>query len=262
MANIGDKKITHIYQGNNLILENNQETKDIKIGDKKVDFVFQGNELLYPNPIKDGMVLYYDFKGVKNSDVSKNVARDLSSNGNNGTLQNFSYTSESGYNNGLHFDGIDDYISVNTVLDKNFTISLTTKVGNNSNNYILSASSIYFFIRKSGYNLDLAILNNAGSQELYRAPNFFIEFGNTKLSLSYTVNSDEKKTRVYVNGILHTTFDMVEEAKPQMNLTGFGIWNNNYFFKGSLYNLKVYDKPLNNQEIEHNYNLEKERWSL
>lgn len=35
MVRIGDKNIGHIYQGNNLILEDNQETKDIKIGDKK-----------------------------------------------------------------------------------------------------------------------------------------------------------------------------------------------------------------------------------
>ena len=261
MANIGDEKITHIYQGNNLILENNQETKDIKIGDKKVDFVFQGNKVLYPNPIKDKLVLWYDFKSLNNTSFNKNIAKDLSGN-NDGFLRNFSYTSESGYNDGLHFDGIDDYISVNTVLGKSFTISLTIKVGNNSNNYILSASSIYFFIRRSGYDLDLSILNNARVQELYRVPKFFIEFGNTKLSLSYVVNSNEKKTHVYINGILYMSFDMVEEAKPQMELTGLGIWNNNYFFKGSLYNFKVYDKPLDNQEIKHNYNLEKERWNL
>lgn len=262
MANIGDEKITHIYQGNNLILENNQETKDIKIGNKHIYFVFKNNELLYPNPIKDNLLIYYDFKNMNNTNKSKEIVRDLSSSNNNGILQNFSFTDNSGYKDGANFDGIDDYISLDTQLDKNFTISLTIKVGNNLNNYILSSSNVYFFIRRSGYNLDLSILNNTGVQELYRVPNFFVEFGNTKLSLSYVVNSDEKKTHLYINEILHTTFDMVEEAKPQMELTGIGIWNKNYFFSGSLYSAKVYNKPLTDQEIQHNYNLEKERWGL
>lgn len=234
----------------------------IKLGSDPISFVYQGNELLYPNPIKDGLVLWYDFKGMNNNDVSKSVVKDLSGNSLNGSLKNFNYTSDSGYNNGLHFDGIDDYISANTVLGKSFTISLVINVENTPNNYILSSSSVYFFVRKNGYHLDLSLLNRDNKQELFRIPNFFIEYLNKKNIISYVVNSDKKKICVYVNDILYTTFDMAEEAKPQMELTGLGIWNNNYFFKGSLYSLKVYDSPLDNQEIQHNYNLEKERWNL
>lgn len=261
MANIGDKKFTHIYQGDKLILEDNQETKNIKIGDKKIDFVFQGDKVLYPNPIKDGLVLWYDFKSLNNTSSDKDVAKDLSNNS-DGVLRNFTYTSKSGYNNGLYFDGIDDYISVNTVLGKSFTISLIINVENISNNYILSSSSIYFFVRKNSYHLDLSLLNRDNKQELFRISNFFIDYLNKKNFISYVVNSDEKKIHVYVNEILHTTFDMAKEAKPQMELTGLGMWNNDYFFKGSLYNFKIYDRPLDNQEIKHNYNLEKERWNL
>ena len=69
----------------------------VKLGDKNIPFIYQGNELLYPNPVKDGLVLYYDFKGMENSDVTKGVAKDLSGNGNDGELKNFVYTNESGY---------------------------------------------------------------------------------------------------------------------------------------------------------------------
>src|SRR5699024_6147022 len=103
MANIGDKKITHIYQGNNLILEDNQETKDIKIGDKKIDFVFQGNKVLYPNPINHNLVVWYDFKGLSDGIFNKDIANDLT-NKSNGSLKNFSYSNGSGYSNGLLFD--------------------------------------------------------------------------------------------------------------------------------------------------------------
>ena len=34
----------------------------VKLGDKNIPFIYQGNELLYPNPVKDGLVLYYDMK--------------------------------------------------------------------------------------------------------------------------------------------------------------------------------------------------------
>ena len=261
MANIGDKKITHIYQGNNLILEDNQETKDIKIGDKKIDFVFQGNKVLYPNPIIDNLVLWYDFKRLNNTSFNKDIAKDLSNNS-DGTLKNFSYTDGSGYNNGLEFDGIDDYISLDTELGKNFAISTTIDVENIPNNYILSSSSIFFFIRKNGYHLDLSLLNNAGRQELFRADNFFIEFLNKKINISYVINSDDKKVYMYINESLYTTFNMEADAGSNMKITGLGIWRNNYFFKGSLYSFKVYDRPLDNQEIKHNYNLEKERWNL
>ena len=261
MANIGDKKITHIYQGNKLILEDNQETKDIKIGDKKVDFVFQGNKVLYPNPIIDELVLWYDFKSLNNTSFNKGTAKDLS-NSSDGTLRNFSYTSESGYSTGLKFDGIDDYISLNTEFGKNFTISATIDIGNITNNYILSSSSVYFFIRKSGYHLDLSLLNSGGRQELFRADNFFIEYLNEKINISYVIDSDGKKVYMYINESLYTTFNMEEDARSNMKITGIGIWNNNYFFKGSLYSLKVYNKSLTTQEIEHNYNIEKERWLM
>src|SRR5699024_1415249 len=84
----------------------------VKLGDKNIPFIYQGNELLYPNPVKDGLVLWYDFKGMKNSDVSKNVVKDLSNRkNNNAQVENFAYSSGSGYGNkGLKFDGIDDRI--------------------------------------------------------------------------------------------------------------------------------------------------------
>lgn len=87
---------------------------NIEIGDKKIDFVYQGDNLIYPNyPARENLILHYDFSGMKNSDVTKDIARDLSGNGNNGELQNFAYIDESGYlDNELIFDGIDDFITI------------------------------------------------------------------------------------------------------------------------------------------------------
>ena len=126
----------------------------VKLGEKNIPFIYQGNELLYPNPIKDGLVLYYDFKGMKNSDVTKGIVKDLSGKGNNGTLQNFVYTSESGYDDGLKFDGVDDVVYLTNPLfnqtteNQSWTFSISFKLIENN-------TSLEFLI--TGINLGIGI---------------------------------------------------------------------------------------------------------
>ena len=92
----------------------------MKFGSKDIPFVYKGDKLVYPNPIKDGLLLWYDFKGMRNTDTNKEVAKDLSGNGNDGTLTNFNFTEESGYkDNTLIFDGVDDSLTIpELVLDE------------------------------------------------------------------------------------------------------------------------------------------------
>ena len=85
----------------------------MKFGSKDIPFVYKGDKLVYPNPIKDGLLLWYDFKGMRNTDTNKEVAKDLSGNGNDGTLTNFNFTEGSGYkDNTLIFDGVDDKLVI------------------------------------------------------------------------------------------------------------------------------------------------------
>lgn len=92
----------------------------MKFGSKDIPFVYKGDKLVYPNPIKDGLLLWYDFKGMRNTDITKEVAKDLSGNGNDGTLTNFNFTEGSGYkDNTLVFDGVDDSLTIpELVLDE------------------------------------------------------------------------------------------------------------------------------------------------
>ena len=92
----------------------------MKFGSKDIPFVYKGDKLVYPNPIKDGLLLWYDFKGMRNTDTNKEVAKDLSGNGNDGTLTNFNFTEGSGYkDNTLVFDGVDDSLTIpELVLDE------------------------------------------------------------------------------------------------------------------------------------------------
>ena len=60
---------------------------------------------------KEGLQLYYDAKGKKNTDVNKGTLLDMSGNGRNGTLANFAYEGVSGFRDGLYFDDVDDVLT-------------------------------------------------------------------------------------------------------------------------------------------------------
>ena len=264
MPNIGDKKITHIYQGDKLVSEDNQDTQYIKFGNKNIDFVFQGNNILYPNPVNHNLVVWYDFKGLSDGIFNKDIANDLT-NKSNGSLKNFSYSNGSGYSNGLLFDGIDDYISTFVNIDGfGATFSFSIDVESNTGSfYIMSGESIYVFIRKNGNNLDISLLNSSGKQELFSLINFFLN-NIGKQSITILIDATNKKVKFYKNGGLLKTFEMSSDAKMNIKIDKIGRSNMNsgYFYKGKLYSLKIYDKPLSDEEILHNYNLEKERWNL
>lgn len=237
----------------------------IKLGNTPMSFVYQGNELLYPNPVKDGLVLWYDFKSMKNTSTTKDVAKDLSGNGNNGTLQNFAYTSDSGYNSGLKFDGVDDTVNlINPLFNQskenlNWTATITLKpVRNNTSiEFILRGINLGIGIRyMDGKNKILNYINNSDKAYLYSNEglplNQFSEF-----TCSYDYNS--RIVSIYINGILDNQKTLIEGQEPSG--TGYnmilGTRRDDY-----VHSVKVYNRALTEEEIQHNYKLEKERWGL
>lgn len=86
----------------------------------EVLYTMRNGKIVDPNIPTDGLVCYLDARGKYNTDVYRNTLLDLSGNGNHGTLQNFSFTEESGYvkdlsgggTSGLSFDGVDDKLTI------------------------------------------------------------------------------------------------------------------------------------------------------
>ena len=74
----------------------------------ETDFVIENKQLVYPEIVTDGLQLYYDAKGKRDTDYHRGRMLDMSGNKNHGHLQNFAYEKHSGYKNGLVFDYIDD----------------------------------------------------------------------------------------------------------------------------------------------------------
>ena len=75
-------------------------------------FSLAGAYLKTPNPSRSGLILYLDTKGKTNLDTHKDVLLNMNKPTTATNLANYIYSPESGYTNfGVHFDGLDDYIS-------------------------------------------------------------------------------------------------------------------------------------------------------
>lgn len=239
----------------------------VKLGDKNIPFIYQGNELLYPNPIKDGLVLWYDFKGMKNTSIDKNVARDLSGKGNNGTLQNFAYVNGSGYNDGLKFDNVDDEISTNVFLGKSFTLTMTLEMDFTENVQFFAGFSHQAFYMRRNYNAlhcsvytDKQVSATSGGNILF----YKMQQNNqSKVAITMTLDDNTKTLKLYGNDELLSTVDTELSIIQEISLTKLGKWvAGSTNLTGKILSAKAYNRALTYQEIQHNYKLEKERWGL
>lgn len=239
----------------------------IKLGNVDIPFVYQGEELLYPAPISDGLKLWYDFKGMYNEDKTRDVAVDLSGNGRNASLYNSAYNTEgSGYNDGLHFDGIDDFVSVSQNplayqgKDKQeWTISIVVTVKDvYVTNILLRGVNRGLEVRKLGDGIK-ALNFIANTSLLYLYSKSIIPV-NEKCHITYSYNYVEKKNRIYINGVLDSELivdDSTDKPEGMLGSLELSTQRNNV-----IHSLQIYNRTLSEQEVQHNYQLEKERWNL
>ena len=271
----------------------------VKLGDKNIPFIYQGNELLYPNPVKDGLVLWYDFKGMKNNDATKGVTKDLSGN----TIQNaqhfnFLYNSQSGYaNKGIKFDGIDDrMIPVAKHADgsvgqldmkkinngQKFSVEITLKM---TDRLITQGSEIFMTTKTYGrFWLQFLKDNNTVDDNFIISTSTYYGNEGGKIAFSYSQKEGYKygdefhiiatldkndKIILYVNGVKKDEQNLSEITITTPQEEGLLVYlgqgqESNYYrrFEHELYSLKIYDRVLTDKEVEHNYSLEKERWGL
>lgn len=239
--------------------------------------------MVYPSPIKNGLMLWVDFKSYTNTTVTKQFPVNLSNNTKNGKLNNFAYSDGSGYNDGLQFDGIDDYINFNDLTVDNFgekdkfTFDFTITFTNSNKRgavfcvpMTLPNDGSKRLMVKVTENKEIAIGRYNGTWKGKKT----LPINKQKVNVVLTFENMEGtdfNVNAYVNGI---NFDLSTGSvssseyygNPYSNLVigwqGTNSQPENAFLKEIIHSAKIYERILTPQEINYNYMVEKERWRL
>ena len=201
----------------------------------EVLYTMRNGKIVDPNIPMDGLVCYLDTRGKYNTDVYRNTLLDLSGNGNHGTLQNFSFTEGSGYENGgLKFDGVDDYFKLelsNSIGDLTFMLNakIRDKIALTDNPYYID-NGLFLIYKPAGTEvLSIGLMLESGSRQ-WRALGISTD--------SIIISRKNDTTSVYMDGYKK---DVQTTADPQkifyvgssksltnfayMNLDKIAIWN-------------------------------------
>jgi hypothetical protein len=194
------------------------------------------------------------------------IAHDISYNSNDGILVNSPLWVNGKYGTALHFDGINDYVEVphsNTLINPNFTIEawiyLDEDVGNREARIVskqednLKEYTLCIFGKgyegSGGNQLVLSIANGVTVVKLK---------SNTYLSNRtwYHVAATHENTlsKLYINGDLvaegtTTTLTLSNSEVLTIGCLKMGT-HLNWFFKGIIDEVKIYDKALSQSEIQ------------
>jgi len=233
-----------------------------KLGNKDIPFLYQGDEILYPDPIRDGLVLWYDFSSMKNSDITRGIARDLSGNGNHGTLQNFNYTPESGYDkNKLLFDGVDDEITLATSNSiSQMTYLMSVDISNETIQFFNTFSVQAYYLRKQSSNLHLSVYSDVDAQVSIRLP-VFSSSERHRVSIGFILDRLNNQVELIAHGVPLGKVELRDLTPTR--ITHLGRWvTKKDSLDGSILSTQIYNRVLTTEEIAHNYQIEKERFGI
>ena len=249
------------------------------MGGKKLAFVRLGNQVVFPKyAAHENLVFWYDFMGRTNADTKRTIAEDLSGNGNHGELQNFAFEEGSGYQGGgLDFDGVDDYtLGDEFQFADSFTIESCFEITNEITGTTGLISAFSHLNQPAPKGISLFLLNNNtfrveyalnnGTREGHILPSNVVFLGE-KYLLSLTYSYEEKTFYMYRNGVLvrsHKIEDGLELNLEPVGITvgRWGLSYNSYFFNGKMFSNRIYNRALTPSEIQHNYQIEKQRFNI
>ena len=187
--------------------------------------------------IRDGLIGYYTGRDRSNTDDNKTILPDLSGNGNDLKNENFAYTINSGYGDGyIQYDGVDDFSS-----GKRFE-KVKRHIHFVCSDYKNIATGCTMWSSKSS-------VANENVRLWYNGT--YIELG----SLSYNES--------WLNGDKYTNDNRIKPTDKisiwstnaytevfSLDLSSLG---RNYFGKVRIYDVLMYDRYLDEEEIQHNY---------
>jgi hypothetical protein len=188
--------------------------------------------------------------------VTGETLRDVSGNGNHGTLTNMDAATDwvaTSKGLALDFDGVDDYVELsNGILDPNqdFTVSTFVRVKD--------ASSYKTIISNSTYtgSLQIRIENNNQVRIIDSYQADVSTFSNFTASVNtwygIVVSRSSDVYRLYVDGEFKSSFSSSNVYSTQPKTIGTN-YNNTERFNGDISNVSAYNRALSPSEIKHLY---------
>ena len=226
-----------------------------------------------PKIVTDGLVFAVDAANTKSYPGSGTTWKDLSGNGNDGTLVN-GPTFDSGNGGSLVFDGTDDYVSISNfnsddILGQNFSVVIWIKADS-----VLSGRKA-LITNQTDYNTNgwaLAMNPQGGLNRLFlhindttvilADPNPFPNPLDWHMVVGIWNNTNTTQS-LYFDGVLYTTSnfpDVIINSNTSLRIAGHLNGGRNY--TGNIGLTQIYNRALTPQEISQNYNALKSRFGL
>lgn len=273
-----DKKlllVNEVVEGNRYSLNEHGKlyTKNILEGNKfsiddefiEVGEFIEGYPFVKP-VIDDSLVLWLDGTTGNNYEQT-GIWKDLSGNGNDGQLMNFNFTEDSGWvDGGLRFDGVDDYVDISPDFDfgtDSFTIEIMSKhydykypltnfaIRNNNLAYREGEKGFQIGHSYSSGGVDVVVNDgtNLIRRKIGKTPKL-----NEKVHAVFTFDRKNGKILYFYDSELVGELDISEITGDikHSNLIRIGDiagWKPNM----TLYNFKLYNRALTDEEIMQNY---------
>lgn len=226
-----------------------------------------------PRIVTDGLVLCLDAANPKSYSGSGTEWKDLSGNGNNGTLVNgVGYSSDN--NGSMVFDGVDEYvnfqstISTTTQFTISFWVNMISMPSDNTAPIVIKSNSIDLLILISARFLYEGITIGAGTVWAK---------GRTLTPLSFFINKWVQVTITYNGNGAGTlsNFNIYENnINKSITATGGGLLiqtssssrigfiNSTNTLNGNISKFSIYNRALTADEIQQNYLATKSRYGL
>ena len=221
--------------------------------------------------IKTNLVLQLDgIKNTRNGHIDTTTLwADLSNNYRSFNLSNFEFGEESRWkNNSLQLDGVDDGVFLGNetkdLFKSDCTIELTFDMEKNDiRDVIMGNFNTSHSINIERANDNLRIYWNSGRPD-YSFLDFFKN--ENKLNMSLVLNQNEGKLDIYKNGIYFNSYINSEFKNYNYDYLNAYIGRDSrtggICLKGSVYATRMYNKSLTEEEIKHNYEIDKLRFGL
>jgi hypothetical protein len=227
-----------------------------------------------PDMIQDGLVLALDAADRNSYPGSGTTWRDVSGNGNNGTLTNGPTFS----NNSIVFDGTNDYCQFSSLPPgfqsgmTNYSISIWFKLNTYKDSPLLEMGDTFGDLQRimfwtTGESPNRLYALGASQNTQYRYSSVYLSL-NTIYNAVYTYNNTGTISKLYINsiediGLTNSTVNgLLTSLSNTWTLGADSVYNHIYCQSANIYSVVLYTKTLSQIEIRQNYNAQKSRFNL